>query len=170
MGVRKYRSFPQRRKEAKESWISTLLFCALAANSINARLAGRPGFPAFVNPEPLARITPDLVFNSLSHTECQPAHVFLFIVSTFNRKRRLDDQQVLSFFFTPRGKEWNDGRVCSQSEFRHKEIRGGRHAKEVDKNSLVVQRIQVGQQPQSSFTRAQDSEHRATGGQLVESF
>ena len=69
----------------------------------------------------------------------------------------------------PRRKDRNYRRFGSQSEFGHDESRRGRNAEEVNKNRLVVECVQVRQQAERGFARAQDLQHRARGGEFVDS-
>ena len=120
--------------------------------SINPRFTGRACFPALVDPEPLAWITPDLILDPLRQTDCQAPHILFFIIRAFKSNRLLDDDQVLSLLLIPRRKHRDDRSVGTQRKLREQESRRGRNSKEVDKNRLIIKRVQIGQQSNGSLT------------------
>src|SRR5262249_42038523 len=111
----------------------------------------------------------NLILDPLSQSDRQSPHVFPFIIRAFKTNRRFNDEQVLLFLVTPRREDGNDRSVCSQCQFSDDESRRSVNAHEIDKERLVVERVQIGEQSERSFTRAQNFQHRASGRELVES-
>src|SRR6185369_5210253 len=59
-------------------------------------------------------------------------------------------------------------RVRAQREFCHHESRRRRNAHKIDKDCLIVERVQVGQKPEGSLTGAQQLQHRARSRELID--
>src|SRR5215203_271210 len=109
-----------------------------------------------MNPEPLTRVLSNLVFDNVGELLGQLPYVLLFITGRLRGNWRFHNQEILLFFLTPRRKHRNQRCSSSQRELGHNKSRGGRDAKKVDKNSLIVEGIQVSQNSERSFTGAKN--------------
>ena len=121
---------------------------------VKARLAFRAGFPAAMNPEPLAGMLADHLFE-----HCMKASSILGGVAGY-LKWRMKFEDVLAFGFRPYGKAGNDRGAGTGGDFREGDVGASGSSKEVDNDAFLQGRVLIDENP-NGFVLMQGAEDGA---------
>src|SRR5882672_6019413 len=88
---------------------------------VQTRLACRPCLPAPVNPKPLIRIKPHVLFHDAGEQLSQSPHVFSFVTRGVVTQRLLNLEQKTPAFLVPRRKDREHQRSSAQGQLRQNE-------------------------------------------------
>src|SRR5207245_7550475 len=98
---------------------------------INLRFAPRPGFPPPVNPEPLVRITPNVILDYGGKRLCQAPYVLFLIIRTLETKRLINLQEKTPALFLPWREDRQHVRARAHCQLRQHEGRSEEHTSEL---------------------------------------
>src|SRR3982751_4547340 len=117
---------------------------------IKPGLAGRAGFPAFVDPEPLVRVSPNQFFNLNSKPGRDIDDVALPVAAVLRFDQFAVHADVFPGSFVPDAGERDDDRICPDREHGRTCRSARRHTEEGDEDALLRVRVHVREDPENS--------------------